>query len=418
LKRVPFFTLVWTASAQPAGHLRLLDDPPADIAMDDPTASLDPDALVGRAIERTGLDDFGTGPWRDGLQVLTESLDADAALNDIGVMTWDQTISTLLANRLRIEETYRQHPEIEAEALPAPIWIVGIPRTGTTALSSLLAQDSDLRALRTWEAVSPCPPPERATEHSDPRIAAAQATVDMMLQVEPALETMHEVDPRGPAENHDLHGLTFRTHAFDGISRNPRYHDWWTAQDLTPAFEYQRRVAKLLQWRCPPNRWHFKSPPDLFALDVIRSVYPGARIIWTHRDPTKALASISSFEAHLWRMCSDEIDFADVGPHLLDVWCDGTERAIQARQHLGDEVVLDISFSEFRDDQLGVVSRIYEWLDLELTGPTKDRMSTWLDEHPPGKHGEHRYSLEQFGLDEHRVDEAMAHYTSRFADQL
>jgi hypothetical protein len=382
------------------------------------TVSIDPDVLVERAIERSGLDDFGSGPWRDGLEVLTDSLDADAALNDIGVMTWEQTISTLLANRLRIEETYKAHPEIDDEELPAPIWIVGIPRTGTTALSTLLAQDRALRALRTWEAVAPCPPPERATEHADPRIAAVEATVEMMLQVEPALETMHEIDPRGPAENHDLHGLTFRTHAFDGIARNPRYHDWWKAQDLTPAFEYQKRVAKLLQWHCPPNRWHFKSPPDLFALEVIRAVFPGARIIWTHRDPGAALASISSFEGHLWRMCSDEIDFADVGPHLLEVWRDGTERAIRARQRFDEHVVLDISFSDFRRDQLGVVDRIYDWLDLDLTGPTREQMEKWLDDHPPGKHGEHRYTLEQFGLDPQQVADTMAHYTSRFASLL
>lgn len=384
----------------------------------DSTANLDPDDLVERAVSRTGLDDFGAGPWRDGLDVLVDSLNSDAALNDIGVITWDQTISTLLANRLRVEETYRQHPEIDSERLLSPIWIVGIPRTGTTALSSLLAQDRDLRALKTWEAVAPCPPPETATEHIDPRIASAQATVEMMLQVEPALETMHEVEPTGPAENHDLHGMTFRTHAFDGISRNPRYHDWWQVQDLTPAFEYQRRVAKLLQWRCPPNRWHFKSPPDLFALDVIRAVFPGARIIWTHRDPLKALASISSFEAHLWRMCSDEIRFSDVGPHLLEVWQEGTRRAIRARDDLGDLAVLDVSFSEFRDDQLGVVSQIYEWLGLDLTGSTKDRMSAWLEGHPPGKHGEHRYTLAEFGLGETSVAEGMAHYVTRFVDFL
>ncbi len=383
-----------------------------------PPRPLDADALVEAAMVRTGLTDFGSGPWRDGLDVLIGSLNADAALNDLGSITWEQTIGYLLTNRLQVEETYRRHPEIDDQELPPPIWIVGVPRTGTTALSTMLAQDAGLRPLRTWEAAAPCPPPETATQRTDPRIARTQATVDMLVGIEPAFETMHEIEPEGPAENHDLHGMTFRTHAFDGLARVPTYQEWWEGQDLTPAFEYQRRVVKLLQWRCPPNRWHFKSPPDLFALDVIRHVFPGARIIWTHRDPASAIASISSFEAHLWRMGSDDIDFARVGPHVLGVWAEGTRRAVEARSTFDDDDVFDVAFSEFRADQVGVVRRIYDRLGLELTADTSDRMQVWLDAHPPGKHGAHRYDLAQFGLDRDRVAEEMAPYTERFADYL
>ncbi len=380
--------------------------------------ALEVDVLVEEAVARTGLDDFGAGPWRDGLEVLVSALNSDAALNELGVITWERNIGTLLANRLRVEDVYRRHPEIEAEELPAPIWIVGIPRTGTTALSTLLAQDRGLRALRSWEATAPCPPPEAATQFSDERIAATQATVEMMLQIEPALETMHEIEPEGPTENHDLHGMAFRTHAFDGLARVPSYHEWWESQDLTPAFEYQRRTAKLLQWRCPPNRWHFKSPPDLFALDVIQAEFPGVRIIWTHRDPGRAIASISSFEAHLWRMCSDDIVFAEVGPHLLGVWREGTRRAIAARARMPEDAVFDVSFARFREDQMGVVEELYEWLGVPLTDETRGRMTAWLGDHPPGKHGEHRYTLAEFGLDERSVGEAMAEYTEHFAQFL
>lgn len=382
------------------------------------TGVLDVEALVEGAVAHAGLNDFGAGPWRDGLEVLVAALNTEAALNDIGVLTWERTIGSLLTNRLRVEDVYRRHPEIEDEALPTPIWIVGIPRTGTTALSTLLAQDRGLRALRSWEATAPCPPPEAVTQHSDPRIAVTQGAVDLMLEIEPALETMHEIEPDGPTENHDLHGMAFRTHAFFGLARVPSYQEWWQSQDLTPAFEYQRRTAKLLQWHCPPNGWHFKSPPDVFALDVIGTVFPGARIIWTHRDPAQAIASTASFEAHLWRMGSDDITFTEVGPHALRAWQEGTRRGMAAREHLPTEAVLDVSFSEFRADQMEVVERLYGWLGLELTDETRARMQAWLDAHPPGRHGGHRYTLGEFGLDEGVVADAMEMYTERFAEYL
>ena len=376
------------------------------------------DGLIAEAIAETGLDDFGGGPRRDGLDAVVEALDADAALNDIGVLTWTATLGSLLRSRLLVEETFRRHPEIGDEPLPAPIWIVGIPRTGPTALSSLLAQDPILRGLRTWEAVEPCPPPETATQFDDPRIERITQRIEMMEQLDPDIITMHDADPVGPTENHDLHGMAFRTQAFDGLARVPAYYEWWLSADLRPAFEYQRRTAQLLQWRCPPNRWHFKSPPDLFALDVIRMVFPDARFVWTHRDPTQAIPSISSFEAHLWRMGSDDIRFTDVGPHLLDTWAEGTRRGMVARSALPDDIVFDMSFTEFRGDQMGVVVRLYEWLGLELSDEAARRMRAWLDENPQGRHGRHSYSLDDYGLTESSVRRAMEHYTERFADYL
>lgn len=382
------------------------------------SARLSADGLIAEAISETGLDDFGGGPWRDGLNAVVEALDVDAALNDIGVATWTATLGSLLRSRLQVEETFRRHPEIGDETLPAPIWIVGIPRTGTTALSSLLAQDPSLRALRTWEAVEPCPPPETATQFDDPRIEAITERIDLMEQMEPDLTTMHDADPVGPTENHDLHGMAFRTQAFDGLARIPAYYEWWLSADLKPAFDYQRRTAKLLQWRCPPNRWHFKSPPDLFALDVIRMAFPDARFVWTHRDPAQAVPSIASFEAHLWRMGSDDIRFTDVGPHLLETWSEGTRRGMAARKALPDGVVFDLSFAEFRRDQMGVVARLYEWLGLDLSGEVVGRMRAWLDQHPQGRHGRHAYTLDDYGLTESSVRTGMEHYTERFADYL
>ncbi len=379
---------------------------------------LDAEKLIANAIDKTGLDDFGEGPWRDGLDVIVDALNSDAALNDIGAITWDATLGSLLRNRLEVEETYRLHPEIAELDMPAPIWIVGVPRTGTTALSSLLARDDRLRPLLTWEAVQPCPPPQTATRDSDPRIEAIATRIGLMEQVDPEIVTMHDTDPTGPTENHDLHGMTFRTQAFDGLARVPSYLDWWLGQDLRPAFEYQARTARLLQWKCLPNRWHFKSPPDLFALDVIRAVHPEARIVWTHRDPTKSIPSISSFEAHLWKMNSDDVRFSDVGPHLVRVWEEGTRRGMELRDSLPTDTVFDVAFSEFRRDQLAVVRGLYDWLGIELTDRAEQRMRSWLDENPQGKHGRHAYSLEEFGLTDAGVRDAMGAYIERFADHL
>ncbi|MGH9028387.1 MAG: sulfotransferase, partial [Acidimicrobiales bacterium] len=141
--------------------------------------------LERSAVEETGLEDFGASGFEEGLERLLESLRAESALTETGEQILGLRLRMLLCNRLRIEDTYERHPEIAEEKIEGPIVIVGLPRTGTTALSQLLSCDPQIRSLRLWESSAPVPPPESSTQDSDPRIAEARRGLEAMYEVFP-----------------------------------------------------------------------------------------------------------------------------------------------------------------------------------------------------------------------------------------
>ncbi len=222
--------------------------------------SLDVDRIEEDARTRTGLDDTGGDHYREGLERLVASMNEEGTLTEMGEVMQQMRLSTLLAARLGVEETYRLHPEIDDEVIDGPVFVIGLPRTGTTALSQLVAADPQFRSLRTWESAAPVPPPEKATEHTDPRIAATEQGIAMMDEAFPLMQTMHHTEATTATECQDLMGMSFRTAHFDGFARVPSYMAWVVNTDMEETYRYHRRVLRLLQWHCPPRLWHLKTP--------------------------------------------------------------------------------------------------------------------------------------------------------------
>ena len=240
--------------------------------------TFDADELENGACAATGLDDFGSPYYREGLERIVEALNTEADLNEIGQVIQHATISNALIQRLKIEDTYRQHPEIDDEVVGGPVFVIGLPRTGTTALSQLVAADPQFRSLRMWESQAPTPPPEAATQHTDPRIAQAEAGLKMLDDMFPLMKTMHNSEATAPTECQDLMGMSFRTFHFDGAVRAPGYLAWLMDCDMRETYTFHRRVLKLLQWHCPPTLWHLKTPVHMFALDALVEAYPERQI--------------------------------------------------------------------------------------------------------------------------------------------
>ncbi len=201
---------------------------------------MDIDQLVDTACEQAGSDDLGEDTWREGLEVLVRSLTAEAALNDLGTSAMTDQIVGNLVNRLQIEQWYARHPEIDDQEIVAPLFGLGLPRTGSTALSFLLAQDTARRSLRTWEAGSPCPPPETATEHTDPRIATTQAGIDFTNEMFAGFAGMLPTSATGPQECILIMAFDFRSLVFEGMARVPSYTSWLSECDMEPAYRYHR----------------------------------------------------------------------------------------------------------------------------------------------------------------------------------
>jgi hypothetical protein len=374
---------------------------------------LDTDALLEDARQETGLEDFGPAPMRDGLERLLASLHDEADLTAPGEGILGLRLRTLLGNRLRIEQAYREHPEIETEEVDGPIFVVGLPRTGTTALSNLLACDPRIRSLRLWESTAPVPPPEAGHDHDDPRIAETQAGLDLMYEAFPRMASLYFQTATGPTECQDLLGMTFRTAHFDGMARVPAYTRWVVDCDMAPAYAYHRRVLRLLQWRCPPRLWHLKTPVHLLALPALVECYPDARFLWTHRDPAEVLGSVCSLIGYTRSWVSNRDDSMELGGAQVALWAEALRRGIAYRRSPSASGRFgDIAFSALEADPVAAVGRAYEQIGLSLDSRAADQMLGWAEANPRGSHGVHEFALGDFGLEAEAVRKEFSFYLS------
>ena len=263
---------------------------------------LDPESLIRSAIQSTGLSDFGVDDWREPFEILCKSLDEDADLNFLGRLRTRSELLLLLEARLQIEETYKRHPEIENERIEHPLIVVGQGRSGTSFLLNLLSSHPDNGVIMTWEATFPCPPPEKATYLTDERIERAHRLADQCNRVTPELLGMHEFSGRIPQDCTQILALSFRSYGwFNVMAQIAQYNEYMATADQRPAYDYHKRVLKLLQWKNPRKQWVLKDPTHLEKLPLILKVYPDACFVWTHRDPAKSVAStISIIGTMLW----------------------------------------------------------------------------------------------------------------------
>jgi hypothetical protein len=376
--------------------------------------TFDADELEDGACAATGLEDFGSSYYREGLERIVAALNTEADLNDMGRVIQHATISNALMQRLKIENTYTQYPEIDDEVIGGPVFVIGLPRTGTTALSQLVAADPQFRSLRMWESQAPTPPPEAATQHSDPRIVQAAAGLKMLDDMFPLMKTLYNSEPTAPTECQDLMGMSFRTFHFDGAVRAPGYLAWLMHCDMRETYTFHRRVLKLLQWHCPPVLWHLKTPVHMFALDALVKAYPNAKFLWCHRDPAKVMASVCSLIQYVRSWSSDRDDAKELGSEQVDSWVEGVRRAMDFRDRVGDDRFADVSFADLRTDPVRTLQTSYDSLGLSFTDATLRSVTQWAQGHRPGSRGAHEYHLADYGLTPEGVRERFADYLAAY----
>jgi Sulfotransferase family len=381
-----------------------------------PIVSLDCQVLLDRAARNTGLDDFGGGAFLDGFRRLLDSYENEARLTVFGRIVARTDALRLLENRLRMADTIRRHPEILAGAIRAPIFILGLPRTGTTILHELMAQDPANRVPMTWEVQLPWPPPERETYDSDPRIAAVEKHFAGIDRVLPGFKAMHPMGALLPQECVALTAHDFATMIYHTTHNVPSYQAWLERTDLRPVYASHRRQLQYLQWRCAADRWVLKSPGHLWAIDALLHEYPDARIVQTHRDPLKVIASLTSLICHLRSLATDHIDRFEIGSDWTARLAAGLDKAMVERDRLvPPERAYDVQFGDFVGNEIETVRKIYAHFHLDLSGEAERRMRRFLAENPKDKHGAHRYALERAGLDRETERRRYAAYARRFA---
>ena len=388
----------------------------AQAALGRPRPSLDEQALLAAARRRTGLEDFGDPRFREPLAIFLRALDEEAELSLVGRWLAHHEVRTWLENRLEIEETFRRHPEIANEAIPRPLFVTGSGRSGTSILHELLAQDPRNRVLRSWEALHPCPPPERGSCDRDPRIRRAEREVRLWARIAPIYETMHENGARLPQECIYLTAHEFASDLLSGSYRVPSYAAWLARADLRPAYRYHRRCLQLLQWRCRGSRWALKAPSHLWALDALLDVYPDARIVWTHRDPLAVVASMTSLMTTLLWLRSDRVDAAAVGQGAVRSIGFMLKRAMALRDAagLGPDRICDVRYQDLLADPIAAVARVYAHFEIPLHADAEARMRAYLAARPRQRHGAHGWRFDWTGLDADEARRRFAPYRERF----
>jgi hypothetical protein len=374
--------------------------------------------LMAQARERTGLADFGSPTFRDGLDRFLESIRQEAGyFTPEGVARLTSVFVDRLSSRLRVEDWYAQHPEVEDEAPHSPLLITGLPRTGTSAFAAILSNEPAFRCMRAWELGTPVPPPTLETEAADPRRLGMQKSLEEMQRKDPAQMTMHLHELDSTTEDVLLLQYEFKAQTFTAPVFG--YHAWWRESDMRPAYAYQRRIVKLLQSRRKPDRWLFKAPHYVFHLPAVMSAYPDARFVVTHRDPVKTLPSWASLLSSLYPPGSlERLPPGLLGAKVVEHQAIGMQRMIEARAQIGEDRFLDIHHHDFAADPLGVMRRVYDFVGLPFDPSTQARMLEWSEKNKPGTYGKHRYTLAQFGMDQDEIRERYAFYTDRYDVRL
>ena len=356
---------------------------------------LDEDSLLSHAMRNTGLDDFGDEEWREPFRILLRSLEEEADLNFIGRIFTRSDLLIHLEGRLRVTDWYKRHPEVDDEEIREPVFVIGLPRSGTTIMQEILGADPGFRTVRMWEAKFPCPPPAPGDPTPDPRIARADALTTFQDRITPEWAGMHKVGGDLPVECIEFMYSSFLSDAFSASFQVPTYSNYLATVGISYAFNWHKRILKLLQSTWRPERWLLKGPTHIPYLPTLFQTYPDAKIVLMLRDPVKALASVVDVCGTLFWMRSDDPFSGDSYGHFLSVdpvvanlermigWLeDGTI----PRHH-----VQPVRYRDFFADPDAELIRLYTGLDIPLRPEAVRAMKAYIANKPKDKFGEHHY---------------------------
>ncbi len=362
-------------------------------------------SLMASAMAQTGLADFGDDSFREGLEILVCSLRDEARLNAAGEAVLYPRIVGHLMQHLQVEDWYHRHPEIDEVPIERPLIGLGLPRTGSTALSFLLAQDPDVRYLRQWESSQPCPPPS-TVEGPDPRLEQAAGAKTGTKSHVPS-------SANGPIECLDLMALDFKSPIYEAFAHVPSYSAWLLDADLTSTYLYERRVLKLLQWGEPMRPWRLKSPVHVLFLEYLDRAFPDARFVMTHRDPTDVILSVADVYADIGGHFTDHLDLHYLGRLNVEHWSLGMNRVARFRDGGADDRFYDIDFRAMQADPLSEVRGLYTWLGEPVTETFDSAMSRWWVTNGENREPTTHPDLATFGLDLGQVRSLFADYVLR-----
>lgn len=375
---------------------------------------LDAQQLIEAAERQTGLAELGDEAMLVGLDTLVHALNTEARLTEAGEQRMAASITATLANRLRVEDWLREHPDLLDRPIERPMFVFGLPRTGTTLLINLLNEDPARRCLLRWEAFNSVPPPRAGELRTDPRCREEQARLDLAIRHAPHIAAIHHENADSPTECQFAMAPSFCAQLYEAQADIPSYRAWFLETSYLPAFRYHKRLLQLLQSDAP-GRWTLKNPWHPLFLDDLAAVYPDAQLVMTHRDPADVVASACSLVRHVRAMFSDHVDTARIAADMIDMFDRMIARQRAYRDVHGEEAILDLHYADLMRDPMREMRRLYARFGEPFTDRAEAAMQACLAANPKGKHGRHDYSLAEFGLSREAVHAHFADYIECYA---
>ncbi|MEZ5571253.1 MAG: sulfotransferase [Halioglobus sp.] len=374
--------------------------------------------LITQAQQRTGLHHWGDAAFKEGLEQLTTALKEQARLSQVGRIAAHFNLLDHLCVRLRLIDYRRKHAEVAEQQVRNPLFILGLPRSGTTILYELIAQDPQFRSPATWEVARPTPPPRQESYQTDRRIRSVDRLLGLMEKLSPGFRAIHAIGATLPQECVYLMASAFVSEQFGYMYDIPEYRAWVLRQDMSATYRWHAHFLQHLQVGLARDYWVLKSPAHLGALGYLFAEYPDARVVWTHRRPLDAITSFSSLTYALRSGFSSSIDPIATGKQEMQHFAAVVQRGMADRQGLASSQFFDASFNAICTDPLSVIRAIYRHFDLELSTDADRRMRDYLQRRPRDLYGEHHYSPATFGLNSAQEALGYSDYLARYSDWL
>ncbi|MEO6092724.1 MAG: sulfotransferase [Novosphingobium sp.] len=371
-------------------------------------------SIIAEAEAATGVTDTETAV-RANLDRLIASLKHEFPTTPEGQAWIRRSFVGDTIHRLEALKWVSDFPEIAEEPVTAPVFLMGLPRSGTTFFQYLFDRDERFRLIRTWQSTAPSPPPGFDPES----VGRRKAQWLERRKAEPMFEgfdAMHLIDADGSDECHALLAQSFGGVGLNNLYRVPSYFDYLLDEaDLAETYRVHKRQLQLLQWKLERKPWALKYPNHVIAIDAILKVYPDARFVQTHRDPVQTLASIAKLTANLRAMRSAApIDPLEVGKDMLYFIQRHIDRILETDRSAHGDRIFHVDFYALSADPVGQMRLIHEAIGIDTPAPVADAVAAWHAANPKNSRGVNDYALEQYGLDQAAVADQFGDYIRRF----
>lgn len=368
-------------------------------------------------LAEAGLEGDIAAGTRPGLTAALAALEVESGLSDDGRARALAQFRDNLSRLAAIVADRAANPGIAGVKIERPVFILGLPRCGTSILHSLIGADAKVRTPLQWEVAAPSPPPEAATFDTDPRADGFDAYVAANFTGAWAdVLKAHPIGARIPQEC----GMILET-AFQGINPTmlfslPGYYEWYRQADTRFGYQVHKMWLQHLSWKNPRERWVLKVQEHAYHLPELFSVYPDAMLVQPHRDPVTVMASISRLIEVIRCVSFETIDRAALGKELLHLWHDGQVASMAWRKANPQVKVLDLRFKDIVADPVAAVRSVYAHAGMEFSADTQSAVSNWWAANPSDKHGQHKYELADYGLTREEVESVYSDYIATYGD--